>query len=334
MKAAYIEQTGAPDVIRIAEIPPSAVKPGEVQIRVQAVSVNPIDTYIRSGAVASGIDDRYIIGCDAAGIIESVGEDTQNFKVGDRVWCTNQGLQGRQGTFAELICIDQDWCYHLPDEVSFETAAACALVGMTAHLGLFREARLQAGETVLCIGGSGGVGSMVVQMAKACGARVLATAGTEEKHRRLMNLGADVAINYNQDAIENSVLQAAPKGVNVFWETRREPNFDQAIELLATRGRMVLMAGRDARPVFPVGPFYVKECSLHGFVMFKATALEMRTAAEEINRWMANGKLQPNISLQLPLSQVVEAHRQQEAATLRGEGNLSGKIVLTLTQEY
>ena len=334
MKAAYIEQTGAPDVIRIAEIPPSAVKPGEVQIRVQAVSVNPIDTYIRSGAVASGIDDRYIIGCDAAGIIESVGEDTQNFKVGDRVWCTNQGLQGRQGTFAELICIDQDWCYHLPDEVSFETAAACALVGMTAHLGLFREARLQAGETVLCIGGTGGVGSMVVQMAKACGARVLATAGTEEKHRRLMNLGADVAINYNQDAIENSVLQAAPKGVNVFWETRREPNFDQAIELLATRGRMVLMAGRDARPVFPVGPFYVKECSLHGFVMFKATALEMRTAAEEINRWMANGKLQPNISLQLPLSQVVEAHRQQEAATLRGEGNLSGKIVLTLTQEY
>ncbi len=334
MKAAYIEQTGAPDVIRIAEIPPATVKPGEVQIRVQAVSVNPIDTYIRSGVVASGIDDRYIIGCDAAGIIESVGEGTQNFQIGDRVWCTNQGLQGRQGTFAELICIDQDWCYHLPDEVSFETAAACALVGMTAHLGLFREARLQAGETVRCIGGTGGVGSMVVQMAKACGARVLATAGTEEKHRRLLNLGADIAINYNQDAIEDSVLQAAPKGANVFWETRRDPNFDQAIELLATRGRMVLMAGRDARPVFPVGPFYVKECSLHGFVMFKATALEMRTAAEEINRWMANGKLQPNISLQLPLSQVVEAHRQQEAATLRGEGNLSGKIVLTLTQEY
>ena len=93
------------------------------------------------------------------------------------------------------------------------------------------------------------------------------------------------------------------------------------------------MAGRDVRPVFPVGPFYVKECSLHGFVMFKATAREMRTAAEEINRWMANGNLQPNISLQLPLDEVIEAHRQQEAATLRDEGNLSGKIVLTLTNE-
>jgi NADPH2:quinone reductase len=333
MKAAYIEKTGAPEIIKIDDIEAETPRDGEVRIRVHAVSVNPIDTYIRSGAVASEIHHRYILGCDASGIIESVGEGVQNFKAGDRVWCTNQGLQGRQGTFAELICIDENWCYRLPDEVSFETAAACALVGMTAHLGLFREARLQPGETVLCIGGTGGVGSMVVQMGKACGAIVIATAGTEKKHRRLLELGADVAINYNKSSIEGSVLEAAPKGVNVFWETRREPNFDQAIEILGERGRMVLMAGRDARPVFPVGPFYVKECSLHGFVMFKATALEMKTAAEEINRWMANGKLQANISLQLPLTQVAEAHRQQEAATLRGEGSLCGKIVLTLGPE-
>ena len=330
MKAAYIENTGAPDVIQVGDIPTEPAGPGQVRIRVRAVSVNPIDTYIRSGTIESEIQGRYIIGCDAAGIIESVGEGIQKFKVGDRVWCTNQGLLGRQGTFAELICIDEDWCYHLPQEVSFETAAACALVGMTAHLGLFREARLQAGETVLCIGGTGGVGSMVVQMAKAFGARVMATAGTEEKCQRLLDLGADVAINYNQSDIEASVLQAAPKGVNVFWETRREPDFDQAIELLGPRGRMVVMAGRDARPVFPVGPFYVKECSLHGFVMFKATALEMKAAADEINRWITSGKLKANISLQMPLSQVIEAHQQQEAATLRNEGNLSGKIVLTL----
>ena len=330
MKAAYIEKTGGPEVIKVEEIEPETPGHGKVRIRVHAVSVNPIDTYLRSGSVASEIHDRYILGCDASGVIESIGEGVQNFRPGDRVWCTNQGLQGRQGTFAELICIDENWCYALPDQVNFETAAACALVGMTAHLGLFREARLQAGETVLCIGGTGGVGSMVVQMAKACGARVIATAGNQQKHARLQELGADVAINYKQNSIESSVLEVAPKGVNVFWETRREPNFDQAIELLAPRGRMVLMAGRDARPVFPVGPFYVKECSLHGFVMFKATALEMKTAAEEINRWMASGKLQPNISLQLPLNQVAEAHRQQEAATLHNEGSLAGKIVLTL----
>ena len=90
------------------------------------------------------------------------------------------------------------------------------------------------------------------------------------------------------------------------------------------------MAGRDARPVFPVGPFYVKECSLHGFVMFKATALEIRTAAEEIVRWLSAGKLKPNIAMTLPLNEIAEAHRQQEAATLHGQNNLNGKIILTI----
>lgn len=330
MKAAFIEQTGDPDVIKIGELSEDKPARKQVRIRVRAVSVNPIDTYIRSGAVAADLPNRYIPGCDAAGIIESVGEEVENFKAGDRVWCTNQGLQGRQGTSAELICVDEDWCYLLPEQISFEAAAACALVGVTAHLGLFREARLQAGETVLCIGGTGGVGSMVVQMAKAQGASVLATAGSEAKCQQLLALGADVAINYRQDCIQTAVLDATSKGVDVFWETRREPDFDEAVELLKPRGRMVLMAGRDARPVFPVGPFYVKECSLHGFVMFKATALEIRTAAEEIVRWLSAGKLKPNIAMTLPLNEIAEAHRQQESATLHGQNNLNGKIILTI----
>ena len=138
MKAAYIDRTGGPEVIKIGNIREETPGHGKVRIRVHAVSVNPIATYIRSGAIASGIQDRYILGCDASGIVDSVGDGVQDLKAGDRVWCTNQGLQGRQGTFAELICIDEDWCYPLPYQVSFEAAAACALVGMTAHLGLFR----------------------------------------------------------------------------------------------------------------------------------------------------------------------------------------------------
>ena len=331
MKAAYIEQTGGPEVIQIADIESTEPGFGEVRIRVHAVSVNPIDTYVRGGAIASDLPSPYILGCDAAGVIESIGEGVQHCDVGDRVWCTNQGLQGRQGTFAELIVVHENWCYPLHDHISYEDAAACALVGITAHLGLYREARLEAGETLLCIGGTGGVGSMVVQMAKATGARVIATASNADKQRQLAEMGADVAINYNSESIKESVQLAAPKGVNVFWETRREPDFDQAIELLANRGRMVLMAGRDARPVFPVGPFYVKECSLHGFVMFKATAVEMRAAAEEINRWMANGKLKANIAHRMPLEAAGEAHRLQESATLHSSGRLNGKIVLTIT---
>jgi NADPH2:quinone reductase len=330
MKAAYINETGAPEVIQVGDVADPTLDAGELLIRVHAVSVNPIDTYIRNGAIAFDLPQPFIIGCDAAGVVEAVGDGVHRFSVGDRVWCTNQGLLGRQGTFAEKIAVSEDWCFPLPDEVSFQDAAACALVAVTAHLGLFREAMLQAGETLLVIGGSGGVGSMVVQMGKATGARVIATAGSEEKCDRVRALGADVVINYNAESIEDAVKREAPKGVNVFWETRREPDFDLAVELMAPRGRMILMAGRDAQPVFPVGPFYVKECSLHGFVMFKATPVEMHSAAEDINRWLANGKLKANIATTIPLDEAVEAHRMQEAATLQGSGDLPGKIVLTI----
>ena len=330
MKAAFIEQTGPPEVIRVDDFASPVEGRGQIRIRVHAVSVNPIDTYVRSGAVAFDLPFPYILGCDAAGVVEAVGENVNHFAVGDRVWCTNQGLLGRQGTFAEQIVVDEDWCYSLPENIPYEDAAACSLTAVTAHLGLFREARLEAGETLLCIGGSGGVGSMVVQMAKACGARVIATAGTEAKCQRAIELGADIAIHYKQKSIAEVVKREAPKGVNVFWETRREPDFDTAVELMAGRGRMVLMAGRDARPVFPVGPFYVKECSLHGFAMFKATSVEMRTAADDINRWLAAGKLKANIGVTLPLEEAAEAHRLQEAATLGESGTLSGKIVLTI----
>lgn len=330
MKAAYINETGAPEVIQVGDVAEPELAAGEVLIRVHAVSVNPIDTYIRSGAIAFELPQPFILGCDAAGVVEAVGDGVHHFSVGDRLWCTNQGLLGRQGTFAERIAVSENWCFALPDEVSFQDAAACALVAVTAHLGLYREAMLEAGETLLVIGGSGGVGSMVVQMGKTTGARVIATAGSDAKCDRVRALGADGVINYNSESIEDAVKREAPKGVNVFWETRREPDFDLAVELMAPRGRMILMAGREANPMFPVGPFYVKECSLHGFVMFKATPVEMHAAAEDINRWLASGKLKANIAATIPLDQAVEAHRMQEAATLHGGGDLQGKIVLTI----
>jgi NADPH2:quinone reductase len=329
MKAAFIHQTGGPEVIQVGELAAPVAGHGQLLIRVHAAAVNPIDTYVRSGAVAFELPRPFIVGCDAAGVVEAIGPGAHRFRPGDRVWCTNQGLLGRQGTFAEQIAVDEQWCYPLPEPVPYADAAACALVAVTAHLGLFREAQLQAGETLLVIGGSGGVGSMVVQMGKLIGARVIATAGSPQKCARVAELGADVVINYQQESIAEAVKREAPKGVHVFWETRRQPDFDMAVELLAPRGRMILMAGRDARPVFPVGPFYVKECSLHGFVMFKATAVEMRVAADDINHWLAQGKLRANLAATLPLEQAAEAHALQEAATLHGSEQLAGKIVIT-----
>jgi NADPH2:quinone reductase len=199
---------------------------------------------------------------------------------------------------------------------------------VTAHLGLFREANLQAGESVFVHGGTGGVGSMVVQMAKAVGARVIATGGSDEKCARCQELGADVAVNYKTQDVAAAIQEFSPDGVNVVWETLREPDFDALVSYLAERGRLILMAGREARPEFPVGPFYVKGCSLHGLVMFKATADELRACADDMNRWMSAGKLHAQIGKTLPLSEAATAHRLQEENTLQKSGTLSGKIVL------
>jgi NADPH2:quinone reductase len=237
-------------------------------------------------------------------------------------------LLGRQGSFAEYSAVDEGWLYPIPEKVNFEQAAAIALVGITAHLGLVQHARLKAGETLFVNGGSGGVGSTVVQMAKAIGAKVITTAGSDEKVALCRSLGADWAINYKSDDVDARIKEHAPGGVNVWWETLREPNFERTVPLLARRGRMIVMAGREARPVFPIGPFYVKDCSLYGFAMFNASPEEQRAAAEDINRWLAEGKLKPRIDRVLPLSQAAEAHRLQEENTIGKQGTLAGKIVL------
>ena len=328
MKAAYIEQTGPPENIIYGDLPQPEPQGSEVLVKVSAVALNPVDTYIRNGANYWELPQPFIIGCDLAGTVTAVGPDAAQFKVGDRVWGTNQGLLGRQGTFAEYCAVDECWLYPTPHHVADEAAAACALVGVTAHLGLFRDARLQAGESVFVHGGTGGVGSMVVQMAKAAGARVITTGGSDEKCTRCKELGADVAVNYKTENVAEAVQEFAPDGVNVVWETLREPDFEQLVAYLAERGRLVLMAGRDARPPFPVGPFYVKGCSLHGVVMFKATAAELRTCAQDINRWLTADKLRPQIGQTLPLAEAAAAHRLQEDNTLQQAGTLAGKIVL------
>ena len=328
MKAAYIEKTGPAEVIQYGDLPKPQVTGSQVLVKTGAVAVNPIDTYIRGGAPYWQLPMPFIIGCDLAGTVEEVGPQAKRFKKGDRVWCSNQGLQGRQGTFAEYCAVDEKWLYATPAGVSDDAVAASALVGITAHLGLFREAKLKKGETLFVNGGTGGVGSMVVQMAKAAGARVIATAGSAEKCAALKALGVDAAVNYKSDDILAAVKAFSADGVNIYWETTREPDFDKIVSYLAERGRVILMAGRDARPPFPVGPFYVKGCSLHGVVMFKATAEEMRVCAEDINRWLAGGQLKPNISKVFPLSQAAAAHKLQEESTLQKSGVLAGKIVL------
>lgn len=328
MKAAYIHETGPADKIVYGDLPTPEPTGAQVRIKVGAVSVNPIDTYIRAGMVQFNLPQPFVVGCDVAGVVEAIGPEVKSLKVGDRVWGSNQGVLGRQGTFAEQVVVDENWLYPTPEGISDETAAAVALVGITAHLGLFREAKLHGCETIFIRGGTGGVGSMVVQMAKAVGARVITTAGSPEKAALAKELGADHVIEYRTQKLDEELKKLAPAGVQVWWETLREPDFDLAVANLASRGRMLLMAGREARPPFPVGPFYVKGCSLYGFVMFAAHPDEQRQCSLDINRWLSEGKLKARIDRMMPLSQTAEAHRLQEESTVQKSGALGGKIVL------
>lgn len=331
MKAAFIERTGPPEVIRCGELPDPVAGAGQAVVRVRACAVNPIDTSIRAGTVAMPLTFPFVVGCDLAGEVVAVGPGTAGLKPGDRVWASNQGVLGRQGSFSELAAVDAKWLSHTPAGVSDRDAAAAALVGITAHLGLVSRARLTAGETIFVSGGSGGVGSMVVQIAKRLGARVIATAAHDAGVVRLAGYGADAVIDRRRhgapEAFAAAVRAAAPGGVNVWWEALREPDFDQIVALLAERGRIVLMAGREARPTLPVGPFYVKEATLTGFVMFKASWQEQAACAADLNRWLAGG-LRPPIGAVMPLAETAAAHRLQEEGTIGRTGRLDGKIVV------
>ncbi len=328
MRAAYIERTGGPDAITIGELPKPEPVGSQVLVKVGAVSLNPVDTYIRSGSIPAELPKPFVIGCDLAGTVEAIGPDVKRLSPGDRVWGSNQGLLGRQGTFAEYAAVDECWLHPTPEGIDDQQAAAIALVGITAHLGLFRQAELQPRETVFVHGGSGGVGSCVIQMARNVSTRVITTARTPEKAQICRQLGAQTVLNYRRDDVNEGIRRFAPDGINVWFETLREPNFQQIIDHMAMQGRVVVMAGREAQPRLPVGPFYVKDCRLLGFAMFNASPDEQRKAAAEMNRWMARGRLRPLIDRVMPLEKAAEAHWLQEQSTLGNSGKLSGKIVL------
>src|ERR1051325_2502353 len=173
MKAAYITQTGPPEVIIYGDLPDPHLGPNQCLIQVASVDVNPIDVYVRSGMIPAKLSFPYILGRDLAGTVLRCGVDAKRFKPGDRVWASNQGAEERPGTFSELASVEECWLHDAPEGVSLEDVVALSLVGITAHLGLVRKAKLQAGEVVFVNGGTGGVGSTVVQIAKILGARVI-----------------------------------------------------------------------------------------------------------------------------------------------------------------
>ncbi len=170
---------------------------------------------------------------------------------------------------------------------------------------------------------------MVVQFAKATGAKVIATVGSAEKAKLCQSWGADRVLNYKTDDVPAGVKEfTGDKGVNVWYETQREPDFARTFPLIAPRGRMIVMAGRTAQPIFPLGQFYPRDLSLIGFAMFNAGAEEQRACGDDITRWLAAKKLHVHIGKTFPIAEAAEAHRFLEENTLQKAGTLTGKVVL------
>jgi NADPH2:quinone reductase len=322
MKAAFIERPGSSDEIRYGDLPDPEPAPSQVLVRVSALTVNPIDTYIRSGAYPIALPHPFVIGRDMTGTVERVGAGATRFQTGDRVWCNNQGYDGRQGTFAELVAVDEPLLYHLPASADPIESVAVLHSGLTAVVGLFSRAKIARGERLFVNGGDGNVGTAVLQFAKTAGAIVVVTSGSEEKARWCEALGADAVIDYKHADVVNTLRTIHPEGVDVYWDAAGNIDFDDVLAVVRRRARIVVMAGLSHRASFPVGAFYTRNCSLFGFTVTDARVDELAESAARINDALANGSLRGRIHAVLPLSRASEAHRLVE------RGGLFGKIVV------
>ncbi|MBQ0827191.1 NADPH:quinone reductase [Streptomyces tagetis] len=318
MRAAYITQLGAPDVIRHGELPPPVPGPNDVLVDVEVSAVNHVDTFVRSGAWRTPLAFPFVVGRDLVGTVVRAGPGAPGFRAGERVWCNSLGHDGRQGAAAERAVVPADRLYRLPEGVSAVDAVALAHPAATAYLALFTHGRLRAGETVAVLGAGGNVGSALVVMAAHAGARVIAVASARDAEH-VRSLGAGHVVDYRSDDVTGQIRAAAPHGVDVHVDTSGRNDLEAAVGLLASRGRVVLMAGLDTRPVLPAGPLYLMDRSVHGFAISHADTAQLADAARGVNGLLAQGLLRPRATEVLPLSEAAEAHRRLEKGTVRGK---------------
>ena len=318
MYAAYIEELGPPQNIRYGKLAPPEPGPTDVLVAVDAVSVNPVDTLVRGGVFRTPVTFPFIIGRDLVGTVTWAGPEASSaFRPGDRVWCNSLGHGGRQGAAAELAAVPADRLYRLPAGVDPVLAAATVHPAATASLALFTHGALRAGETVVVAGAAGNVGGALVVMAVDAGARVVATASPRDADY-VRGLGAECVLDYRDPRLPQLLREACPDGVDVYLDTSGNNDIPLAVELIAPRGRIVLLAGARSRSELPVGPLYMKDGRINGFVISRATAEELAEVAVTINQLLAGKLLEPRSIEELPLGAAGETHRRLEAGELHG----------------
>jgi NADPH:quinone reductase len=320
MKAVVVREFGPPDVMRVETVPDPRPGPQQVLIRVKAVGVNPVETYVRSGSYARKPNLPYTPGSDIAGVVEAVGANVTAFKPGDRVYA--HGVAAGSGGYAELAVSEDSQVHRLADGVSFEQGAAIGVPYGTAWRALFMKAQARAGEVVFINGASGGVGIAAVQIARFRGLHVIGTAGTERGLALVREQGAHHVLNHRDaDYIQQVMPLTGGRGADVILEMLANVNLDRDLDVLALRGRVVVVGNRGRIEIDP-RKLMGKDSAIIGMVGPNAPPEEVRETHAALGAALEAGALKPVVGRTMPLADAAKAH----VAVM--EPGAYGKIVL------
>jgi NADPH2:quinone reductase len=322
MKAIQVSEVGGPEVLTLVDLPIPTPKPNEAVVLIKAAGVNFIDVYFREGRYPAPLP--FINGQEGAGVVTAVGSEVANVKCGDRVAYT-----GVLGSYAEFAAVPANRLVKIPEGLDFNQAAAAMLQGMTAHYLSHSTYPLKSGETALIHAAAGGVGQLLVQMAKKLGARVIATAGSEEKAQLARDAGADECIVYSEADFEAETRRlTGGRGVDVVYDGVGKATFDKGLNVLRPRGHMVLFGGASgAVPPFDLlkltqkGSLFVTRPSLAHYI---ATREELEQRSNDVMQMIIRGDLKLRIHKLYSLSEARQAHRDLEGR------KTTGKVLLIL----
>ena len=317
MKAIRVEATGGAEALKLVELPAPEPAEGQILVRVEAAGVNFIDVYQRAGLYP--VPAPFTPGQEGAGVVAAVGGGVTGVAVGDRV-----GWTGALGAYAEFAAIPAGRAVPLPAGITTRQAAAGLLQGMTAQYLASTTFPLRRGDTCLVHAAAGGVGGLLVQLARRRGARVLGTVSTPEKAALAREAGADAVINYLETDFEDETRRlTGGAGVQVVYDSVGRATFLKGLNILAPRGVMVLF-GQSSGAVGPIDPqllnqkgsLFLTRPSLHHYTAARA---ELLARAAEVLDLVASGQLRLRIDAELPLGEAVEAHRRLESRRTTGK---------------
>lgn len=311
MKAVFVEKPGGVENLKYADVPKPEPGPGQALVKIAAAGVNFIDVYFRTGLYKA--DPPVVLGNEAAGTVESVGPGVAEVQPGDRV-----AYAMARGAYAEYAAVPAWMLVKLPDSVNFQTAAGAMLQGMTAHYLTHSTYPLKAGERCLIHAAAGGVGQLLVQMAKMLGAHVIGTAGNEDKARQAKDAGADEVVIYTQED-----FTAKAKGVHVVYDSVGKETFQSSLDCLRPRGMMVSF-GNSSGPVPDFAPLILSQkgslfLTRPSLAHYTADAKELQWRAGDVLGWIAAGKLKLHIHGTYPLAEAGRAHTDLEGRKTTGK---------------